>query len=146
VVLHFSHSCHAVRVLTCTAASAGSHTRAHAYKKHTRARETPCFNAHALNRLAHVLARMVQRTDGDGGGADSLPLLDAVVELMRQQAEPELPPDPVKTGGGGGGGASKGKKKRGGGRKGSKGAGGAGFSFLGGGSDGLYGSMGGCDW
>ena len=87
---------------------------------------------------------MVQRTDGDGGGADSLPLLDAVVELMRQQAEPELPPAPVKTSKGHGS-KGKGKKKRGSG-KGSRGAGGAGFDFLGGGSDGLYGSMGGCDW
>ena len=35
-------------------------------------------------RLATVLERMVQRSDGCGGGADSMHLVDAVVELFRQ--------------------------------------------------------------
>jgi hypothetical protein len=137
-VIQLSCTCIAVHVLTCCASTA--------YALLQRTHLTPCCNAHAslLNRLAHVLARMVQRTDGDGGGADSLPLLDAVVELMRQQPEPELLPAPAANGGAPG--KSK-KKKKGAGTRGKQGSGqGSAFAFFSNGSDGLHGGMGGCDW
>jgi hypothetical protein len=88
---------------------------------------------------------MVERTDGDGGGADSLPLLDAVVELMRQQPEPELQAPPAANGGGGGG-KSK-KKKKGAGTRGKQSRGqGSAFSLCSNASHALYAGMGGCDW
>ncbi len=88
---------------------------------------------------------MVQRTDGDGGGTDSLPLLDAVVELMRQQPEPQLLPPPAANGGAPG--KAKKKKKNGAGTRGKQGSGqGSALAFFSNASDALYGGMGGCDW
>ncbi len=54
-------------------------------------------------RLARVLARMVERSDGSGGGSDALQLVDAVIELLRQPAEPELELPPLNSQGAAGG-------------------------------------------
>jgi hypothetical protein len=142
--MQLRRTCIAVHVLTSSASTAYT-LRAHLVATHTP--YTARCNAHAspLNRLAHVLARMVERTDGDGGGADSLPLLDAVVELMRQQPEPELQAPPAANGGGGGG-KSK-KKKKGAGTRGKQSRGqGSAFSLCSNASHALYAGMGGCDW
>lgn len=62
-------------------------------------------------RLARVFHRMVERADGSGSGDDAHDLTDAVMELLRQPVEPEVPeqPNPSQNHGGGG---SKKKKNR----------------------------------
>ena len=63
-------------------------------------------------RLARVLARMVERSDGGGGGSDALHLVDAVIELLRQPAEPELDLPLNSQGAAGGKWKEKNKKKK----------------------------------
>ena len=114
-------------------------------------------------RLAGVLKRMVQRADessardiaryrdggaGEAAAAETLPLLEAFLELLRQAPEPEVPPKKPSEGQGKsgkrGGGKAKAKAK-GKSRKGQRGAGGfPGFGVGPGDDGGFSGSMG--DW
>ena len=59
-----------------------------------------------------MLARMVERSDGGGGGSDALNLVDAVIELLRQPAEPELELPLNSQGAAGGKWKEKNKKKK----------------------------------